>query len=787
MLDNNYFFSNCYGVKVGYFDQLFGGGGFETLIYNNTFHIGEGAMNFFFGIEILQHNANEPALDNMTILNNHFEGLFIGITVNPEPEEDCYFPYNNFNAVGTPGVHCDGQLGEEDPDYWYPYEPHFYDDQNEEECERLKWDSPLINLGWNGDGDEYMDVTLISEEEEVWYTNSNNVGCTGGPFGGILNHTTYNVADNENIYNLNIVGHPEYDDDFAHFPPDLFEMNEVTVSGGANLLMRPYTAIYIPEDGHFTVKGSINADGKADEGAGSVKRILFDVLEGGDYYYSLHLDDPDADCSFEYCEIKHPKWGFKINGDNQQRVITVENCLIDEGRSGNIRIQGEIEVNCTDTEISNCGYNGVRIYFNRNLSTFRLCQIHDNGDASSECGVFVDDSQTYFYQNTVTDNWCYGFRLWWDSNVSIGVIQNGEEANRIVNNGQQGQQSPTSTGAEIRLENDSYPLIACNDVWDVRGDAPSEREGVIISKHSSNNFDPLNAGYVNYWGDNQGDGDATIVNQEDFYWGNGGAIAVDPHSDGAYTDDMNDFELGMRYRENEQYEQAVNCFRRFIRGNPNSNLARQAVMWIYNSFMDMEGDIDALRREFRQIDETYDERYPRLSWAAKKYSYKCTINSGHHEDAIEEIRNLLDAAPNEAARLALEMDILLLQDRLDDMINSVNNIDKELLRLEEMMDKADDGSRQASPEIPSDFGITAAFPNPFNASTTITYQLPEEGPVTIKVFNLNGREVATLAEGSVVAGYHRFNWIGKDVSSGVYFVQMEWNGNLDRIKLVLVR
>ena len=127
------------------------------------------------------------------------------------------------------------------------------------------------------------------------------------------------------------------------------------------------------------------------------------------------------------------------------------------------------------------------------------------------------------------------------------------------------------------------------------------------------------------------------------------------------------------------------------------------------------------------------------------------------------------------------------RERMRHGMNSRKNIDEELVRLEAMMDKADDGSRQASPEIPSDFGITGAYPNPFNASTTITYQLPEMGQVTIKVFNLNGREVDTLAEGAMVAGYHRFNWNGKDVSSGIYFAQIEWNGNLDRTKLVLVR
>ncbi len=60
-------------------------------------------------------------------------------------------------------------------------------------------------------------------------------------------------------------------------------------------------------------------------------------------------------------------------------------------------------------------------------------------------------------------------------------------------------------------------------------------------------------------------------------------------------------------------------------------------------------------------------------------------------------------------------------------------------------------------------------PNPFNPITTITYGLPESGFVSLKVFDLLGREVAKLSDGYRSIGVHRVSWDASNMSSGVYF------------------
>jgi hypothetical protein len=83
----------------------------------------------------------------------------------------------------------------------------------------------------------------------------------------------------------------------------------------------------------------------------------------------------------------------------------------------------------------------------------------------------------------------------------------------------------------------------------------------------------------------------------------------------------------------------------------------------------------------------------------------------------------------------------------------------------------------AHQEIPEVFDLAQNYPNPFNPFTTIKYQLPVDGRVTISVFDILGREVITLINGPVKAGRHVVMWTGTNsagnsVSSGFYLYRI---------------
>jgi parallel beta-helix repeat protein len=84
------------------------------------------------------------------------------------------------------------------------------------------------------------------------------------------------------------------------------------------------------------------------------------------------------------------------------------------------------------------------------------------------------------------------------------------------------------------------------------------------------------------------------------------------------------------------------------------------------------------------------------------------------------------------------------------------------------------------------------FPNPFNPSTTISFELAKAGHVKLDIFNVNGALITTLADEAREAGRHDVLWNGKDakglsVASGVYFYRLEAGGEVQSKKMMLLR
>lgn len=79
------------------------------------------------------------------------------------------------------------------------------------------------------------------------------------------------------------------------------------------------------------------------------------------------------------------------------------------------------------------------------------------------------------------------------------------------------------------------------------------------------------------------------------------------------------------------------------------------------------------------------------------------------------------------------------------------------------------------------------YPNPFNPSTIIRFTVPEAGHVSLKVFDLLGREIATLLNEERAAGTHRVSFDAGRLPSGVYFYKLESAGKVAIQKMVLAR
>ncbi len=90
-------------------------------------------------------------------------------------------------------------------------------------------------------------------------------------------------------------------------------------------------------------------------------------------------------------------------------------------------------------------------------------------------------------------------------------------------------------------------------------------------------------------------------------------------------------------------------------------------------------------------------------------------------------------------------------------------------------------------ELPAEFDLTQNYPNPFNPSTTIKFALPVGGVTTLKVYDIAGKEIASLVETDLEAGYHEVNFNASHLSSGVYFYKLTSGSYTEVKKMMLVK
>jgi hypothetical protein len=95
-------------------------------------------------------------------------------------------------------------------------------------------------------------------------------------------------------------------------------------------------------------------------------------------------------------------------------------------------------------------------------------------------------------------------------------------------------------------------------------------------------------------------------------------------------------------------------------------------------------------------------------------------------------------------------------------------------------------------ELPSEFSLSANYPNPFNPETKIAYSIPRRCRVKLEVFNILGQKIRTLVDEEQSAGKREVTWNGKDendneVASGVYFYKLQAKDLVQTKKMVLIR
>ena len=90
-------------------------------------------------------------------------------------------------------------------------------------------------------------------------------------------------------------------------------------------------------------------------------------------------------------------------------------------------------------------------------------------------------------------------------------------------------------------------------------------------------------------------------------------------------------------------------------------------------------------------------------------------------------------------------------------------------------------------ELPKEFKLYENYPNPFNPTTTIKYDIANNSFVKLVVYDLSGKEIETLVSNNLQAGSYEATWSGSNYSSGVYFARIEAGSYRHIIKMLMIK
>lgn len=89
--------------------------------------------------------------------------------------------------------------------------------------------------------------------------------------------------------------------------------------------------------------------------------------------------------------------------------------------------------------------------------------------------------------------------------------------------------------------------------------------------------------------------------------------------------------------------------------------------------------------------------------------------------------------------------------------------------------------------VASEFKLFNNYPNPFNPTTTISYSLPADAFVSLKIYNSIGELVDEIISENQMAGFHQLNFNADNLPSGIYFAEINADNNIQRIKMLLIK
>jgi tetratricopeptide (TPR) repeat protein len=588
------------------------------------------------------------------------------------------------------------------------------------------------------------------------------------------------------------------------FTGNVITDRNVTVSGGITLSLQPGTQFVLNNGASLLVTGILNAIGS------STNRITFDFITPNTTTQNGIKFNSGSSGFIAFTTIKNGYYGVFCNGSGTMPPIN--NCTISNNTIG-------IFLNNVGTPTNQISYNKIT--------------------ANSAYGIYMYNSfPRNIYYDTLS-NCAYGFRCESGSipyiyyniikNNSVGVFCTGASPAHLTypNGDSSGHNVITANGTGISAAYGSNVFLGFTNQRGMNS-IYSNTSYAIVAAYSS----VIKAQY-NWWGTNPsfltqnggsidtshaltsnpngGMGKASVMANSDPE-GNeyevpvGQVVSV---SDTAQIFDL-EFEEALGNMCKGNYENAIGQYSQKFKKEKNTRKRIYALEQLAECHRLAEKNdfIDFLGRDIRPGLSKNSELYAKTLELENLF----LISDGKYEKAIENyttLRNNFTGNEGIYKQALYNMWYIYYIEQGDTVkakgcfgeLQTRYPDDDLTLHCRVLLGEIDSPGRFTTPrghalgkgdatskvEVPDTYALFENYPNPFNPTTSIGYQIPEEGFVTIRIFDVIGREISTLVNQSQKPGKYSVEFNGANLSSGMYFYQLRVNDFVSTKKMMLVK
>ncbi len=785
------------------------------VFYNNIFHgngtdIDDEEAGIWVGEDCPDRADEGNWIQNNILSSNEDFGIFYDVADDDPNFTDNGFWQNGDNVEGctsNPAV----ELGINDPLYVSLVA--------DAEDFHLFWNCEMINAGDAGNDPNAVsfDDALNPDDDDIDRDGTrNDIGAYGGPFAADFDYEPYNVIDTP---------HDDLDEtllrEYYVAKGDYFVDN---AGHDAVLAIDPGT--YIEHDDDVTLKVIAGCEINAD---GTFPLPIIFTSYGAVEWDKIYLPQGSSvGSTFEYCWVKNSYKGIQISSvssDTDGEAVQIDNCIFSDISSKGIEvfdsdvdILGNVEawnpadpipdIDITDedhfNQVRNVGYRGIEIQFSDGdlgavgtgeettvtNTKVLFCGIEDDEDPDDHLdytGIYmfysdavVEDASIFANHNTGTYLAASGPDLN-PSEIAATSTDWRDNGPDVEDVGAEG------VGAELYLCWNSDVDVERCDIVDVEGDAANDYSIYMDDAASSifahrvfygiddeENWTEIN--HVSATGD--------LLPQNYSFEDN--VSDAENDNDWVANFEITPYRRALALIKDGSFRAAAEIFVGIIRDDPTGIYAGPSVRRLFPCYRQFNNGMRDLREMYTDL---IDADNPQLTRQIKLMIPRTFMAERLYDDALAYLANTVEVSNDPVARglsriAELTINSHINNNRVDSKHDS-RMVDVEISEILNELRQLGDESTQIA--VPSEFGLTGAYPNPFNSSVRIGYQLDAEADISLMIFDLKGRHITTLHEGKLSTGKHSAFWDASESPSGVYLCRLESGNRTQTLKLTLTK